>query len=342
MALFEGEIGAVCHGAALEAPVFFLVYGPDDDILRHGSSYLTLADLLQPCHVAALGYDEAADACSTLGELAEEYAQRALLHLDGIAADGGGGRGAGIRPRAVLVGYGLSAVVAHRTALALAAVGGEVALVVLDSDVDWPPEPSLDRIGGYPWLGGDVEAALLACRALGLGQLARREVEALQDFPNNLLADSEREDLLMRLYWELAASSELPQPYYERYIRDTAVLLEGLRGFAACAGPPTSFQGPVLLLVARDSPEFRAARRSAERCCASLEVATLPGTHYRLCQSDALGVPIELPQVISEFLLRRGFFGPEPLQAVLTVAPAVAATAAAKRLACAGRLDFLD
>lgn len=346
MALFEGELGEVCQGVLLEAPAFFLLHGSDDDVFRHGASYLTLADLLQPFRVCTLHFDEANGDCRTLTELAQDYARRVLADLD---EHGGDVEGGGLRRRVALVGYGLDAVVAHRTALALRDVSVEVALILLDSEVTWPPEPSVERLGGYPWLGGQVEAALLACRAFGLSELARREVVSLQMFPNNLMIPQELEEFLMRIYWELASVSGMPQSYFERYIQDSSYVLERMQSLAGAFGAPDRvFEGPALLLLARASlAEFGAtARTCAERFCGGegLEVVKVPGTHYNMCQRDKVGVPIALPQAISEFLLRRGFFGPEAMQVILAAAPLPDRQSGLppKRLACAAYMEFVD
>jgi len=239
--------------------------------------------------------------------------------------------------------------VAHRTALALWDVSVEVALILLDSEVTWPPEPSMERLGGYPWLGGQVEAAVLACRAFGLSELARREVVSLQEFPNNLMTPEEVEDFVMRMYWELASVSGMPQSYFERYIQDSSYVLERMQSLAGAFGAPDRvFEGPTLLLLARASlADFGAAARAgAARFCGGegLEVVEVPGTHYNMCQRDKVGVPIALPQAISEFLLRRGFFGPEAMQVILAAAPLPDGPSGLppKRLACAAYMEFVD
>lgn len=347
MALFEGELGAICHGAIIEPPRFYLVHGVDDDVYRHGASFGTLSDLLQPCRVCVLGYDKEADACASLSELAQTYIQRVVADLDSVPLCVGE-EGHGLE-HIVLVGYGFGAMIAHQMALQFQESSRRVALVLLDSEVNWPPpRETPDRLGGYPWQGGEVEAALLACRALGATDFVQREVGAFADRAIPFWGAEETEDFMMRAFWEVKRYG-LQHSYFAKCIRENAYILNRMYKLEGQHRmPELAFDGPCLLIASTDSPEFRGARDVNGKFCSDMEVVELPGTHYSLCQRGLAtseaglpGVPTALPQAISEFLLRRGLFGVEAQEAVIA-AGMRPNDSQPRKLAQAGFLELVD
>lgn len=346
MAMLEGELGRVCEGAWVEPPRVYLLHGLDDDAFRHNASFGNLADLLQPCRVMVLRYDDGADRCESLADVATLYIRRVLNDIEDFPLAEGGAAAA---ERVVLVGYGFGACIAHQMASQFQDAGREVALVLLDSDVVWlPSAPAPGRLGGYPWLGGHIEAALLICRAVGAADFARALVQSLApgatDEPHletAALDPEEEEEVLMKVFWELAGTTGMAHSYFVQCVQDNGYVLDRLRRLASGYSPPaTPFDGPTLLAVASTSSEAGGQDGASAKLCSSVEAVTVPGSHFDLCQRTERGLRVDLPQAIAEFLLARGFFGAEAREHVVEAQKAT--PRAAGGLACSGFLELVE
>eukprot|EP00446_Apocalathium_sp_SHHI-4_P085222 CAMPEP_0177481830 /NCGR_PEP_ID=MMETSP0369-20130122/26596_1 /TAXON_ID=447022 ORGANISM="Scrippsiella hangoei-like, Strain SHHI-4" /NCGR_SAMPLE_ID=MMETSP0369 /ASSEMBLY_ACC=CAM_ASM_000364 /LENGTH=414 /DNA_ID=CAMNT_0018957687 /DNA_START=48 /DNA_END=1288 /DNA_ORIENTATION=- len=306
------------EGLFIEPPRCYLMHFFDDDIFGvAGSSVASLARFLDPCRVVALGVDEEAARCNSLEELASLFRQRVLSDVhenpcaslpgasDFFARGGGEADAPTYVERVVLIGYGFGAVVAHQVAVQLRAEGPslEVALVLLDSEVSWPPSYSIDRMGGYQWLGGKLEAALLMCRSVGHMDFARdavREVLASRDD-----GECDEEDLLMRAFWTLAPGG-MTHKYYNSCIEYLELALDVMHDMIAASQAPSEVFAGDALLISSTSREFRVAQGVNSKYCSDLEVAHCRGTHYSMVQDEHIHSVIK---PLSDFLLTRGYLG---------------------------------
>lgn len=292
----------------LEPPCVYLLHFLDDDVLIPGASFGLLAELLEPCRVVLLGYDEEAYSCNSLAGVVDLYVGRLL---DDVKKSPAAQSCENALPRIVLAGYAFGAVIAHQVACLLEERGANVAVIYLDSEVSWPPSFSLDRMGGYQWQGGVVEAALLICRALGALDFARAIVAARLAH-----CDEEQnvEDLHMRIFWELAPKG-LTMPHFQERVLKYAPLLERMHAICLAADGPCKVFGGDALHIQSSSREFRQARDVNENVCRrGLHTATCRGTHYTLVQDGHVHSVIKS---IADFLVSQGFFGQNVQSAAL-------------------------
>lgn len=254
-------------------PPVYMVHGLDGDAFSVGSTHATIAPLLAPCRVCALTYDEEALRCSSLPELAALYNRRLAADLHRLAREPGA---------VVLVtGYSFGCVIAHQMALQLRDAGRNVALVLFDLEVTWPPPASMDRVGGYKWLGGDIEATLLVARAMGAFQLAQEEVNRLVEMRAE---DRSVVEFKQRGYEQHASKLGFSREIFEFLISKASQNMEQLNSIADHWEPAKRFDGEALLVLAPQSHEFGTARAINERYCGCLRVSFGLGSHYNLLQ----------------------------------------------------------
>jgi len=352
----------------LDTPCVYLMHGVDDDAFCHMGSWGTLSDLLNPCRVCIFGFNEEAEQCKSLERLASMYLRKVMDDLEALAASDRENLllagfeaeevAANETPRhLVLMGYGFGACLVHQMALQLEDLGFNVALIILDSEVSsWLPQaPTFGRLGGYPYLGGYVEAALLMCRAFGATEFARRTATTHSpeaEESGGILPKAVQEEVLMEAFWEASRIRNVTQAYFLEYVQTTGVLLDLWREIdSGYAGPDISFQGDTLFLRATDgggdaagsaAGEFRGAPVDCAKYCSNLEVADVPGNHYTMCQPTEAGLRIELPQAICEFLMLRGYFGKIAKERVVAAGKKRAGGAKGGRLARGGVIEFVD
>eukprot|EP00405_Crypthecodinium_cohnii_P015859 CAMPEP_0206452668 /NCGR_PEP_ID=MMETSP0324_2-20121206/20087_1 /ASSEMBLY_ACC=CAM_ASM_000836 /TAXON_ID=2866 /ORGANISM="Crypthecodinium cohnii, Strain Seligo" /LENGTH=440 /DNA_ID=CAMNT_0053922811 /DNA_START=78 /DNA_END=1400 /DNA_ORIENTATION=- len=318
----------------VEPPRCYIFHYFDDEVFGFmGPSLIHLARALSPCRVATLGLDEESFQCETLDDLASIMTQRIEDDIrenpctswpsvdEDISSTSVPDKAAtSASERVVLLGYGLGGPVAHRVALRLQRNRcSEVVLILLDSDVCWPPACSLNRMGGYQWLGGRMEAVLLMCRACGLQALAASLVqETLARMMRSQAKAGEegegehegeyQDDVLMRIFWALAPGG-MNHEYFQQCLNYLAPGLDLLNELCASAADSTQvFNGPALM-ISSSSREFWDARESNARFCSDLQVARSRGSHYCMVQQEHV---LSVMKPICEFLVSRGSFGPEP------------------------------
>ena len=132
--------------------------------------------------MCSLVYTDEALACVTMPSFGSVYNKYVLDDLQNCGKSFGSSDG-GI----VITGHSFEGVIAHQIALQILLIELEVRLVLYHYEVQYPPAPDEDRLGGYDWLGGETEATLLGCRFCGLFDEA---VKAVQKF----LADPDKRD----------------------------------------------------------------------------------------------------------------------------------------------------
>jgi len=260
-----------------DGPRIYMVHGIDGDISGAGYSYRGIAPHLAPCHSSALVFDEEALACDSIPSLALLYNQRIMA--DAVRHP---------HARIIIAGYSLGCAVAHQMALQFQDNFTEVDLVLFGFEVTWPPAPSLRRVGGYDWLGGDVEATLLVARSLPGGQeWATAEAQALLRLPRDA---RNPEDVQRRAFSEVVAMARRSsrQADFQSYVTRAGRNMDALRGMTHGAfAPPTAFAGKALLVLAPESPESSTPARLANaKHCDSLEVVYGSGTHFNMLQAE--------------------------------------------------------
>mmetsp|Transcript_9065 Transcript_9065/g.13371 ORF Transcript_9065/g.13371 Transcript_9065/m.13371 type:complete len:299 (+) Transcript_9065:3-899(+) len=257
-----------------------MIHGIDGDIFSAGASYASVAPLLAPCNCAALVYDDEASKCKTLPELAALYNGR--LFEDCMRFMG--------RPICI-VGYSFGCVIAHQMALQIqhAIPDAEVTLILYDFEVSFPPLPSGGRLGGYDWLGGPIEAALLLVRSMCGAEgiwWGEQETQALLQKPRDQRESSQTiEEIKQRCYDKCAASRKgFRWQEFDIFCQRGGRSMDHMHSLADPFEPQAPFPGKTLLLLAEDSQDFHSAKDVNAKFCTSMETIFSPGTHYSILQ----------------------------------------------------------
>lgn len=234
-------------------PHVYMVHGlPGVDVTQ-----VLIAPLLAPCHVCALLYDEDAWRCGTVPELALLFCERLVQEARKAAAESEQGL---VLPPLAITGCSFGCVIAHEMALQMEEAGLEAKLVLFALDASWPPmspgppvRPPLptgtpDRPKGCEWLGGDVEAALLAARASGAAEWAEREVT------RGISQDKlDADDVLMRVFWEHARHFGMSFARFNEFVRKAGRCSDRLRTIIFSYAPTRTFSGRVEIVMTRDA-----------------------------------------------------------------------------------------
>lgn len=155
----------------------------------------------------------------------------------------------------------------------------------------------MDRVGGYDWLGGEVEAALSALRAAGCHDSARDWASSFSSREKPDMAE-----FRMKAFWEQAKNGGLEYDDYQQAVAKNAVALDRLRDvFANEANSSQALHSPALLVLpaASESDELQ---KSATSRCAQLEVAKVRG------QDDTGDATAD---AVRQWMVQTGFLGAE-------------------------------
>lgn len=281
-----------------DGPRIYFVHGMDGDISGAGYSYRGIAPCLAPCHSCALVFDSEAASCDSIQSLALLYSQRVMA--DAVR-----------HPRSpmIIAGYSLGCMIAHQMALLFQDNFTEVSLVLFGFEVTWPPERSWLRVGGYEWLGGDIEATLLVTRSLPGGQeWASKEAQALLRLPEQ---ERDAGDVQWRAFSDVVGKRRSSRwADFQSYVARGGHNMDALHRMAqGLLAPPAVFKGKALLVLAPESPESNfPARYVNMKYCDSLEVVYASGTHFNMLQKDK--APHAAGSVLS-FLQAIGHLSPE-------------------------------
>lgn len=279
-------------------PRFYMVHGIDGDFLTPGASYASLAPMIAPCNAAVLLYDEEAYKCESIPALARLYNARILQDMM-----------RSLTSPVFIVGYSFGCVIAHQMALQIQQSGQNVGLILLDFEVAYPPEPSLGRLGGYDWLGGEIEAVLLMARSMcGLEGVMWAEEETKQ-----LLAmdpkDRDIKAFQERTFQNISnARKGFRRQEFDTFAYQGGKNMDKMDSIARPWAPQEEFKGETLLVLAPDSKDFHCAADVNRKHCTSMEVAYALGTHYNMLQ--AAFVP-KAVGCIFDFLRKLGHEVPE-------------------------------
>lgn len=279
-----------------DGPRLYVVHGIDCDIFSVGASYTAISPMLAPCHTQALAYDEEAYLCDSLPSLAAAYNKRVEEDLRKRPGCAG-----------FIMGYSYGCVIAHQMAVQLQARGIKVGLILVDFEVTYPPAPAMARVGGYAWLGGDIEATLLICRAMGGLAWAEGAAAALLEQP-----PSERsvKDLKRRAFEEVVSQKRgFDWARFEYFCETGGRNMQQMHTIGQGQWAPAAiFRGETLLVMAPDSKEFHAAVDVNAKYCSSMEVVYALGTHYSILQAH---LAPKAAGCILDFMRRLGHSVPE-------------------------------
>jgi len=185
----------------------------------------------------------------------------------------------------IICGYSFGCVIAHQMALQFQELPAfqsstiRVNLVLLDSEVVWPPAANLCRMGGYKWLGGEIEATLLVARRSGAIEFAEQVVHSI------LVSSPEccdKNRLQMQVYCKFASMLGTSREEFKAYVARSSVLMDKLDVLARGFEPATKFKGSSLLLLAPSSTGFDSLQQVNSEYCAKLHVEQGCGTHYSM------------------------------------------------------------
>jgi len=272
------DISGLATLTAGAGPRLYMVHGIDGDIFAEGASYTSLAPLLAPCNCCSLSYDDEALACKSVPELAALYNGRifqdAIRHM-GIPV--------------FIVGYSFGCVIAHQMALQIKhqAPDSEVGLILYDFEVSFPPAPNAGRLGGYEWLGGEVEATLLMVRSMcGMEGIAwgEEQTQLLLKLPPAERKQETRE-FKRRTFEKISSSRKgFSREIFDLFCSKGGRNMDHMHGIADPWEPQGPFVGKTLLVLAEDSKDFHCAKEVNDKFCASMETVYSPGTHYSILQ----------------------------------------------------------
>ncbi|CAJ1420115.1 unnamed protein product [Effrenium voratum] len=274
-----------------EARKIYMVHGLDGDCMGGGTTFKGIAEELSNCRVGALVYDSEAMACNSLPELAACYNKRVVADAEGfgpITAE---------HP-VIVAGYSWGCVPAHEMGHQLQQAGVHVAVVMFDMEVCWPPPREISRLGGYEFLGGEVEAILLICRTCAQSDFATKEVKELTALKAS--GGSVDVDRLKERAWAALEPTGLPFELFTTLVKRSGANIEKLHFISSPWQPPEKYEGPALLVRA-DSPEFASAEEINAQHCTRLEVVRGQGSHYGMLQAEHAVVQAQL---VLEFLKR--------------------------------------
>eukprot|EP00930_Biecheleria_cincta_P050294 TRINITY_DN3545_c0_g1_i2.p1 TRINITY_DN3545_c0_g1~~TRINITY_DN3545_c0_g1_i2.p1 ORF type:complete len:1885 (+),score=369.45 TRINITY_DN3545_c0_g1_i2:20-5674(+) len=262
-----------------DGPCIYMVHGIDGECFGAGQQYKAIAAKLEPFRVCAMVYTEEALACETIPSLGSVYNRYVLQDLRNCGKRVGGPDGAEI----VIAGHSFGVVIAHQMALQMQMMGLNVRLILYDMEVKYPPGPTEGRLGGYDWLGGELEATLLVCRFCGKFSEAR---EAVQEF----IANPEKRDAqaFKQKVQAFAASRNMNQELFEHFVTKAGRNMQQLDKIARPWEPQAVFHGEALLVLAEESPEFAEPSREVNpKFCSKLEIVTGAGSHYTIMSEFA-------------------------------------------------------
>jgi len=294
-------------GTLMERPRVYIVEGMGDDAFKPNESYESLnAALSDFCHVRHLFYDESKFHCTTLSSLAAFYKRAILDDVEQSWQDAA--------EHIVIVGYAFGAVVAHEIALQFEEVGTEVALVVLDSEVTWSPGETFRRLGGYKWLGSEVEATFMMMRAMGAKDFVEEHVRRLLHMRQ--VTDEAIDELKMYAFWEQAQRGGfmLVKDFTFR-ISERSKHLQKMMNIVRSMekAAPEVFDGDAILMSSTESPEFAQAFEINRKYCSQLQIERSHGTHYNMFQGERV---LNLISNMRHFMARRGYLGVSARQAI--------------------------
>lgn len=282
-------------------PRIYMVHGIDGDISGAGFPYRAVAPLLEPCHSLALAFDAEAARCDSIQTLAMLYNERIMSDAVRHA-----------HSPIFIAGYSMGCVIAHQMALQFQENFTEVGLLLFGFEVSWPPDPSWLRVGGYPWLGGDIEAPLLVARSIPDGQeWATREAKSLVERPEEV---RDPDDVQSRVFLEVVAKRRSSRwTDFQSYVLKGGRNMERLhRMTGGSFAPQGVFRGRALLVVAPESPESHIPARCVNlKYCSALEVVYSSGTHFNMLQKDRAPV---VANAVLGFLRSLGYNVPEPIE----------------------------
>jgi len=280
-------------------PRIYFVHGIDGDISGAGYSYRGVAPYLSPCHSCALVFDSEAASCDSIQTLALLYSQRVMA--DAVR-----------HPHSpiIIAGYSLGCMIAHQMALQFQDNFTSVGLILFGFEVTWPPDRSWMRVGGYEWLGGDIEATLLVARSLPGGQeWAAKEAQALAKRPPE---ERDAEDVQKRAFSDVVSQRRSSRwADFQSYVTRGGHNMDALQRMAqATPTPPATFKGSTLLVLAPESPESNfPARYVNMKHCDPMEVVYASGTHFNMLHKDK--APVAATSVLA-FLQGLGHVYYEP------------------------------
>jgi len=279
------------HGLSIlktgEGPSIYFVHGMDGDLLSSGSIFSTLAATLEPCQSCALSYDRDALACNSIHTLAGLYNRRITRDMQQTHVRKK--NGASKSDRIVIVGHSHGALIAHEMALLFSSFGKDKELVTLvlgDHEVTWPPSIATsdiekNRTGGYPWLGGDIEACLFVARSMGGSEFAQKEAERLLALP---LLQRDVGNLIERCFEETVSKSGMSWQTFQDLVLAVARNMEQLNAISSNYKPPAKYEADCLLIVAPGSTEFHGSQNVNQDHCDRLQTREVAGNHYDYMQ----------------------------------------------------------
>jgi len=263
-----------------KAPSLYMVHGIDGDVFGVGQAHKTIAGVLEPCRVCAMVYTEDALACESMPALCAFYNRFVLedLRRCGRKLDDAE-RGA-----VIITGHSFGCVIAHQMALQLQFQGLEVRLVLFDMEVKYPPPASNDRLGGYEWMGGDIEASLLICRSIGHFEMANQQVMTLLSQKKD-----ERDVKGFKERVSKAASERgMKEDLFHHFVDKAGRNMEQLNKIASPWEPPAVFDGETLMVLAPESPEFARAKEVNQPFCSRMKTVYGGGSHYTMMSLQAV------------------------------------------------------
>ncbi|CAE8615405.1 unnamed protein product [Polarella glacialis] len=284
------------EGRGPERPFVYMVHGIDGDVFGAGTSHKTIAPLLEPCRVCAMIYDDEAVACGSLPALAALYNHRILEDIQRCGRSVGGTEGVPV----VITGYSFGTVIAHHMALHMQMQGLEVRLVLFDLEVTWPPPADESRLGGYEWLGGEIEATLLIARSMGAHDLANG---AMKHFLSQEPDARDVKGLRELTFSEVASRRGMNQELFDVFVDKAGRNMHQLNHIASPWEPPAVFDGEALLVLAPESTEFATCREINAKYCSRMRATYGLGTHYSLLQGEQA---VAASQAVKAFLKQPG------------------------------------
>ncbi|CAK9108662.1 unnamed protein product [Durusdinium trenchii] len=260
----------------VESSKVYLIHGLDGDALSGGSTFTSIAQRLAPCRVGALVYDQEALECNSIPDLAACYNRRVL---EDVKSSGDAGESL-----IVIAGYSHGCVLAHQMGHQLYKAGVRTAVVMFDLEVTWPPPSTHSRVGGYEFLGGEAEAVLLISRAFGKFDFAIKE--AIELTKMKAQGQSIDVDALIERAYVALGQRGLSMDLLKMMVKRGGVNIEKLNNIGNPWEPLEKYEGPALLILAPDTPEFHSAAEINARYCTRMEVVTGKGSHYNMMQGE--------------------------------------------------------
>ncbi|CAK9006467.1 unnamed protein product, partial [Durusdinium trenchii] len=259
-----------------ESAKIYLIHGLDGDAMSGGSTFTSIAQRLAPCRVGALVYDQEALECNSIPELAACYNRR-------VVEDAKSHNPAG-ESLIIVAGYSHGCVLAHQMGHQLHKAGIWTAVVMFDLEVIWPPPSNDSRVGGYDFLGGEAEATLLISRAFGKFDFAIKEAIELTEMKAR--GQSIDVDALIERAYAALNQRGLSINLLKMMVKRGGVNIDKLHNIGNPWEPLEKYEGPALLILAPDTPEFHSAAEINAQYCTQMEVVNGKGSHYNMMQGE--------------------------------------------------------